>query len=123
MIEEKKQNLNNLIEEIEELLKSKYNIKQKYQELSSSSYDWFTSFIFCVMPNINEAKEFLQKWSTIEISIMLWSFSYNLSISKQDVFYPIIYYTLCNYVEILLDKELPALSALLKLNDIILINV
>ncbi len=120
---EKKQNLNILLDDVEKNLKTKYNISETFNEYSSS-FDWFTSILFCIMSDREKVKEFTQKLSEIELSIFIWSFSYNLSIGdQQETIYPVIYYTLCSYVEFLLDNELPYLSSILKLNNINILNV
>ncbi|ORX75905.1 hypothetical protein BCR32DRAFT_271619 [Anaeromyces robustus] len=117
IIKEKKKNLNILLNAIEQIHKSKYNICQKYQE-SSLSYDWFTSIIFCIIPGMKEAMEFIQKFSEIEFSIFIWSNVYNLSLIKNENYYPVIYYTLFSYAELIFDKELLSLSTIFKLNYI-----
>jgi len=120
---EKKQNLNILLEEVEKIMKTKYNISESFNKFLSS-FDWFTSILCCLMSDNDKTKEFMQKLCEIELSIFVWSFSYNLSIgNQQEIIYPVIHYTLCNYVELLLDKELPYLSSILKLNDINILNV
>lgn len=114
--------MNDLINEVEKGLKFKYRFSQNFNDFSSS-FDWFTSFIFCIIPEIENAKEFIQKLSDTEFSIFMWSFSHNLTLNEQDISYPIIYYTLFSYVELILDKELPSLSSLFKINEINLTNV
>jgi len=104
-------------------MKTKYNISESFNKFLSS-FDWFTSILCCLMSDNDKTKEFMQKLCEIELSIFVWSFSYNLSIgNQQEIIYPVIHYTLCNYVELLLDKELPYLSSILKLNDINILNV
>jgi len=104
-------------------MKTKYNISESFNKFLSS-FDWFTSILCCLMSDNDKTKEFMQKLCEIELSIFVWSFSYNLSIgNQQEIIYPVIHYTLFNYVELLLDKELPYLSSILKLNDINILNV